>query len=45
MISPRPQAAAAVPLLQRAQLQVQANRYAYLQKVNAAKMVQKIVTR
>jgi hypothetical protein len=35
--------APALPLLQRAQLQTQANRYAYLQKQNAAKLVQKIV--
>lgn len=34
--------APSMPLLQRAQLQTQANRYAYLQKQNAVKLVQKI---
>jgi hypothetical protein len=32
-----------LPLLQRATLQTQANRYAYLQRQNAVKLVQKIV--
>ena len=32
-----------LPLLQRAQLQTQANRYAYLVRANSAKLVQKIV--
>ena len=31
------------PLLKRAQLQTQANRYAYLVRANAVKLVQKIV--
>lgn len=37
--TPRPQQS----LLQRAQLQTQANRYAYLVRSNAVKLVQKIV--
>ncbi len=32
-----------LPLLQRAQLQTQANRYAYLVRANSVKLVQKIV--
>lgn len=34
---------AQLPLLQRAALQTQANRYAFLQKANNAKLVQTIV--